>query len=162
MQRITISVLAILLANAHCAAEVKIAAKNRVPNRPGGYCCYAAIETIGRHFGCERLFRMNTAKPMGLVDWYAQWASIGAHDEDVRACLNNLDVGYTIHHHQTLSWLKRMTDAGHPVVIGIPRHVLVVVDVEGDWMKTVDSNWIGGHTWYDRRWWDGWALEIKP
>jgi hypothetical protein len=148
----------LLLLPAAALAEVKIDRKHWVANvtgpvSPGGYCVYCSLETLGRHRGDKRLH--------GLVAHYSRWPSLGANTADIIECLDGLGVKHDIYRGQSLATLKQYTDAGVPVAIGLPRHMVVAVDVKDGWIKTIDSNWIGGHTWHHGRSWDGWMLVLR-
>lgn len=145
-------------------AEVRIPAGCHVANKPGGYCCYCAIETMGRFYGIK--------ETDGLVAWYSQWKSQGADYNDVKKCLDSLQVGYQ----QTLSGsvdhVKGKVDHGIPVMIsawwGKGYHAVVVVDFVKDdgvwWVKYIDSNRVGWNCYMTRKEFEenftGWVVEI--
>lgn len=154
MKRVIANLLLLIL-TLPCPADVKIGRDHRIPNRGNGYCVWCSVETIGRYKKYPNLY--------GLVDYYAQWPSVGATPEDAGNQLQKLGVDYEVSYGKTLRWLKRKTDAGVPVVIFIPGHAVVAVDVDvqGNFIKTVDCNWVEGYSWYKSSDWLGMAVEIK-
>lgn len=161
MGRWLTAVACFLLTSSFLNANVDIPQEHWVKNRPGGFCFYSAVETIGRW--------QNNPQLKGLVDHYAQWPSVGADSKDAHACFRALGVPYHVHENQTMSWLKKQVDDGVPVVCGLwwvhDYHAVVVVDVDEKWVKIIDSNRVDkGYIWINREWWEwawaGWCVTV--
>lgn len=79
-----------ILASPVSAQVVTIAPENRVANIPGGFCGYAAVETLGRHHGIKSLH--------GLRDARRKVTPNGVSNFDMLAselALRNVKHGYT-------------------------------------------------------------------
>lgn len=149
--------LALLLLVSPAYAQVRIARKNRVDNI-GPCCVWASLETIGKH---RKDYRLS-----GLVDWYSKHGGRhGANNDDIRACLDRREIKYRILTNMTLEDLRAKVDVGIPVMISIPGHAIVAVDVkgfdDGVWIKTVDPNWTDNYTWYKESAWENWGVVIE-
>ncbi len=149
-----ISVLLLFVLAFSASADVKIPIKHRVSNRPGGYCVWASLETIGYYHKDERLY--------GLVSHYSRWQSIGAGSKEVKECLDSLEVPYEIRTNTSIDWLKEQVDNKIPIIVGCSwingNHAIVIVDVTDEWVKYVDSNDIRNDNWVSREWFE-WAWE---
>lgn len=145
-----------------------------VPNKPEGYCFYCAAESIGRYYKIKNLydFEAEDGTHWSLSGWYERWPSTGATDDDVYACLTNLKIKYDLYRNATLDWLKSMVDAEIPVIVSSSwsrtdkYHAYIVVDIEGDSIKILNSNNIQKYEYLSKKWflehWTNWALVIKP
>lgn len=131
-----LSILIVFVSFIPSYAEVNIPSKCWIPNKPGGYCVYCAIETIGRYYKIKWLY--------GIVDHYSKWPSVGAGTKEVKSCLNYLEVPYEIYENTSIDWLKKQTSNGIPIVVGLKwtkgQHAIIVVDVNDEWVKYIDSN----------------------
>lgn len=144
-------------------SEVNIPSTCRVKNKPDGYCVYASMEIIGRHYKNERLY--------GLVDWYSQWPSRGANTKEVKECLDPLGVKYKIYENASLDWLKYQVDNEIPIIIGlkwtIGYHAIIITDIKDGWVRYIDSNDIRTEHWVNLEWflwaWEPrWCIKIIP
>lgn len=140
-------------------AEVDIDKSCFVKNKPNGYCVYASLEIIGKHYKDKRLY--------GLVDYYSQWPSVGAGTNEVRDCLGNLGVPYKIYENSTMEWLKEQVDNEIPIIVALKwpngHHAVVVVDVSDTWVKYIDSNDIRKYQYVNREWFEwSWQNSFRP
>lgn len=168
--RLITTVVLILVFSTQSWAGVDIPQKHWVPNLPGGYCAYAAAETVGKFLGIKSLyaFKDTDGKEWGLRDWYARWPSRGASDDDLHSCLTNLNVKYSMYHGMSIQWLQEQLDKNQPIIVSSPwssyYHAYVVCDLDKDWVKIIDSNKTKKYSWISRSWfeqnWGGWALII--
>ncbi|RJQ27132.1 hypothetical protein C4577_02320 [Candidatus Parcubacteria bacterium] len=156
------SILVVLILTSFAQSEVNIPSTCRVRNKPNGYCTYASMEIIGRFYKDERLY--------GLVDHYSQWESRGAGTREVKSCLDHLGVEYKIYEDTSLDWLKYQVDNGIPVIVGChwgkgSQHAIIIVDLDNEWVKYIDSNDIHHNYWVDINWFKqnftGWSIVIE-
>lgn len=169
---ITVVTFLCVCVNNCCYADVDIPKNYWVKNRPNGYCFFCAAETVGKFYKIKQLydFEDENGKHWGLMEWYAQWPSVGANDNDVHDSLTNLEVNYNVYYARDIEWLKKQTDNKTPVIVASSwvngNHAYIVVDVEDKWVKIIDSNRVDKYRWLGKAWfeqnWNKWALIIHP
>ncbi len=162
MKRLVVCLLLFLLTPS-TNAEVHIRIADRLPNLGKGYCVWCCLETMGRYRHDSRLY--------GLVNHQVDktWPNGGATQDDIRTYLDSLGVKYHMLWNGSLSWLKQWTDAEQPVMIWVRPsknmdqnafHAVIAVDVSGQWIKTVDSNYVKGYMWWHESSWIGFAVTL--
>lgn len=145
MKRISVLCLLFIAFPAH--AEVKIKVKDRIENRPPGYCGVCCLETIGRHYGLKEY--------NGLTDWY-QEQTTAAYDSD--QMLAQVKSFKTKHHYfdgentpeakavNLVKFCRKHTDATCPVIVFIWKpgwvwsHAVVLLDITDEWVRFYDPN----------------------
>jgi hypothetical protein len=132
------AVLAALLVPGFAGAEVKIAHKDRIRNRPPGRCGWCALETLARNQHIRALYGLTGQHP-------SRWSEL----EDVEELLQQKHVRYHIQYpgqHSTII-LRAALHNGRGVAVGLwnyrPRqggHVVTLVDWGPRTVRIIDSN----------------------
>jgi len=184
-----LSILSFVLLGSQVQAEIKIAQKHRLENPEGGYCTWAALETVSNHLGIKGL--------EGIVEYYTQFKSSGAGEKKVKAQLVSLSVKYEMRKYGQeldVAFLQKEIRKGNPLVIGLERyphidegkkvesdgtqvvdvskakdrvgsHAVVLIYITDKKVRWIDSNDIGKDYEASMEWflqhWGGWAVAIN-
>ncbi len=177
MLRYVGSLLVLLLAfSFSSAADVEIAKKNRIANKPGGFCVWAALETMGRHHKIKSLEGLVERKyaVMGHYEyhydgtqWHKQWVPFGGSTEDgaYDELKNNHKIGFWLYPRKTYNTkaLKEACEAGRAVWVAFEwkntniGHAVVLVTYNDEFVEFVDSNKVDkvkkvSRKWFDEHW----------
>lgn len=146
-----------------CRAEVQIAPKNRIRNRPEGRCAWCALETLGRHHGIEALHDLadkHTTRAMPI---------------DLEAALDDLHIDYRTQPigSRSTTILRYASREKLGAIVGFRAltpgqgpHMVTLVDFGDKEVRVIDSNDSDGRvrTMSLKRflsWWDGFALVLE-
>lgn len=151
----------LLSSTAH--AEVNIALKNRIRNRPEGRCAWCALETLGRHHGIEALY--------GQADRHPSRAT----PADLEAALDAARIDYRTQSigSRNTTILRYAIRENLGAIVGFREfrpgmgpHMVTLVDFDTEEVRVIDSNDADGRvrTMPLKRflsWWDGFALVLE-
>jgi ABC-type bacteriocin/lantibiotic exporter with double-glycine peptidase domain len=159
-----LTLIIVLLSSGVTGAEVKIAAKYRIKNRPPGRCGWCALETLARHHQLTELYELSKDNASRCT----------AHS--LKTALAKTSVSYRIQYPGTMDQeiLHYATREGLGAAVGFREpypgaggHIVTLVDFTEDSVKVIDPNDQDGRI---RRmslerflhWWDGLALVLEP
>ena len=179
MRRI-LAVFAVLILSLPCGA-IDVAKKNQVANRPPGYCCWASLETLGRHHNIKVLFDLvekRTNDPDSYIWTWSGWVFLpknAGFESTVREKLDTLKVKFQYQStgNFDIAILKNATKYG--VVVGVKAgalcpgsgsHAIVLTHYDDEKVEFYDPNtqgdtWQAPREWFDF-WWDGMAIFVPP
>lgn len=175
--RQSLAVIILLLVNNLSFGKVKIADENCISNRPGGFCLYASLETLGRHHRIPKLYGLveKKYKTLRTQKWDRngyRWEPNGVSTwNDATRELDAKAIKYTLSVQRDYRLIERACNDGIGCVIGLKPikgqtgHAVVLVEVTAEYVVMVDSD----HTWFPRsmtradfeRQWSGAALVFE-
>jgi ABC-type bacteriocin/lantibiotic exporter with double-glycine peptidase domain len=159
-----LALIVVLLSASATWAEVKIAAKCRIKNRPPGRCGWCALETLARHHQLKELYGLSKDNASRCT----------AHS--LKRALAKTDVVFRIQYPGTMDQeiLHYAIREGLGAAVGFREpypgaggHIVTLVDFTEDSVKVIDPNDEDGRIRRMSRerflhWWDGLALVLEP
>lgn len=175
--RRSLAVFTLLLVSSSSFAKVEIADEDCISNRPGGFCLYASLETLGRHHRIPKLYGLVEKKyqSLGTQKWDGhEWRRQPDGVSNWRDATRELDakrIKYTLSRDHDYGLIQRACDDGFGCVIdlkplqGQTGHAVVLLEVNAEYAVLVDSD----HLWFPRsmsradfeRQWGGGALILE-
>jgi hypothetical protein len=152
------------------AQQIKIDKAHHIENVGDGYCGHCCIETIGRHYGYQKVYgRVKTL--------HEQWGDFGGgmRDDEIMTALQDYGIPYYSKPRGTYdySWLNWACQNKYPCIVNWrpPQgsnvgHYVTLVGFYSDYVAVVDCNKSGTVRWYTRaafaNMWTGGFILVYP